>query len=284
MLHGKTARKVAWVSPDGKSCRPLLDSLNRYCEDIGCSLDVCETETFRPEQYSDRDRIVLVAPSRAAYPQDEVAWLTTSTNVVPWGVVTESYYMGSRRSGQGPVTHWQQPWFRWWDSWAGWFFPEFVRPGSLMANAFSPVVTPLDYATPTITPQLSSGGQRLAIVCSCRQTASMLQQQAAQAGWSALIHRSIADFLAAGPKAIEDIVWDDSVLPSLPGVELNESVDELMNRLTKAAPATRLIASIGLENLYLWPTLQKWSGCEVLVKPSHALALSNYLVAREYIA
>lgn len=284
MLHGKTACKLAWVSPDGKSCRPLLDRLNRFCEDIGCPLDVCETETLRPERCSDRDRIVMVAPSRAVYPREEVAWLTTSTNVVPWGVVTESWYMGSRRSGQGPVTHWQQPWFRWWDSWAGWFFPELVRPGSIMANAFSPVVTPLDYAAPTIAPQLPAHHCRLSILCSCRQTACMLQQQTAHAGWSAQTHRTITDFLAAGQNTLRDIVWDDSVLPSLPGVALNESAGELMDRLTNAAPAARLIASIGLENLFLWPTLQKWSGCEVLVKPSHALALSNYLVAREYIA
>ncbi len=115
----------------------------------------------------------------------------------------------------------------------------------------------MDYALPSASLPNSACDRDLAILCSCRQTAVMLQQQAQQAGWRSRTYRALADVLDQPDELPDDILWDDSLLTCLPNFELAHNVEELLDHLTEAASHSRLIACIGLENLHLWPALRK---------------------------
>lgn len=272
----RKAYRVAWIGPDTDSCQYVLDRFLASCAQLGYEPQITRAQSIDVRCVADQDRIVLSSVNRADYPHETIEALTISGNIVPWGVITGSWHLGSRRSGQGTVTHWQQPWFRWWDSWLGWFFPEAARPGSLTTTAFSPIVTPLDYALPSGAVIASPCNSHLAILCACENTASLLHQQATHAGWSASVCRTMVDLrsLTCPP---ERVMWDDTFLPCLPQESLDQAVDELLGRIEQDTPAARLITSIGAENLHLWPALQKRGCVDVLVKPGAALALSNLL-------
>jgi hypothetical protein len=277
------AYRIAWVGPDSDDCEFLLNRFTLACADLDLEPCVDRTYTFDFAGCCQSERIVLVSGSRADYPETAVRVLETTTNIVPWAVVTNSWHIGSRRSGVGPVTHFQQPWFRWWDSWFGWFFPAAARLGSQSPAVFAPIVTPLDMALPTV--PIASGIARtetppaVALICSDPLTADMLRCQAKHVGWTAQVYRAIDDFEGAvQSQAAPDVVlWDDSVLPCLPaGYSVLTETDH-WHRVWKIAPAAACVVSLSEANLHLWPLLRMDDSVELLIKPSHALGLSNFL-------
>ena len=273
--------RIAWIGLEAGPCDYVLERFIGCCKHMGIQPHVDRTDCLDLERVRDCDRIVLTSNNRACYPDREVESLTTTSQIVPWGVVTGSWHLGSRRSGQGIVTHWQQPWFRWWDSWLGWFFPEVTRPGSLVTNGFGSLVVPLDYALPPAAMAVAPSDHRVAILSACRQTADMLIRQAEHCGWTARGYASWDECLSAinatiSPKP-ELVVWDDSLLPCLPGIDLAEAVEELFSQSERLDPATKLVASVGFENIHLWSALSQRGWVDMLVKPSAALGLSNYL-------
>ena len=281
MSQPQSAYRIAWIGPETGPCDYVLERFIGCCNQMGIQPHVERSDSLELERARDCDRILLTSNNRALYPDREVATLMTTGQIVPWGVVTGSWHLGSRRSGQGIVTHWQQPWFRWWDSWLGWFFPEVARPGSLVANGFGSLVVPLDYAMPPAALPVTASDHRVAILSACRQTADMLTRQAVHSGWTAQTYSSWDDCLSAiNSKTIpkpELVVWDDSLLPCLPGIDLAEAVEKLFSLSERLDPTTRLVASLGFENIQLWSALSKRGWVDMLVKPSAALGLSNYL-------
>lgn len=284
VLPKMTEFRLAWIGSENGACDVVLDRFLQSCEQLGYAPNIYKANQLNLNDLADRERIVLVANNRADYPVDAIAQLTTRPNIVPWAVVTNSWYIGSRRSGQGAIAHWQQPWFRWWDSWIGWFFPDVARPGSVMHNAFSPVVTYSDHAMPHGLAISPSTHHKLLVLCACRQTAELLSLQTKHAGWTAHVFHSVHDLLRSEYVQVghmpELMLWDDSLLACLPNANSAESVDDLVGRLVQLIPASRLIASVDLQHLDLWPLVQKRGCVELLVKPSHALALSNLLFFR----
>ncbi len=110
LLHERNYR-IAWIGVLGP-CDYVLERFRGCCDQLGIASDVRRSTLLDPGVLHDCDRIVLTSNTRAHYPDDAVQRLTTSGQIVPWGVVTSSWHLGSRRSGAGMVTHWQQPWFR----------------------------------------------------------------------------------------------------------------------------------------------------------------------------
>lgn len=270
--------KLAWIGQED-ACSYLLERFEQCC----ASLDIQPCVTRRralslddADDLCNQDRLVLVSPTRSDYPDDAVHWLTTRPNIVPWGVVTSSWHTGSRRSGQGVVAHWQQPWFRWWDSWSSWFFPEYARPNGTSINAFAPIVMPVDYASPTASLPTRDSGKSVAIVGSCPLTVALLSQQAEHAGWQASVYRSTSELLDCHQRP-DAILWDDSLLACLPGVDHSQTAIQSISELTHAFPGSSLIVSVDLVHLYLWSGLQKQGCVDLLVKPAAGLGLSNCL-------
>ena len=272
----KKAYRVAWIGPESTAIQYFLDRFKTSCTRLGYEPRIMRT-TLADADIGDQDRILLSSLNRADFPFETSAALEVSGTIVPWGVVTDSWHFGSRRSGPAAITHWQQPWFRWWDSWFGWFFPEAARPGSLTASAFSPIVTPLDYALPCGAAAIATHhDSHLAILSACRNTAHMLGQQATQACWTSSVCQTLAE-LAVLDSSPDRVVWDDTLLPCLPGESLDQPVHELFGQLEQLVPIDKLITSIGAENLHLWSALQERGCVDLIVKPGHALALSNLL-------
>lgn len=276
----KKSYKLAWIGPEVPNCQTVLDRFVNCCDQLDIQSVVTKMQSLRFEEIGNQDRLVLVAPSRAAYPDDAIRQLTTRSHIVPWAVVTDSWHIGSRRSGEGNVTHWQQPWFRWWDCWSSWFFPEVSRIGSHMASAYAPVISPVDYATPAHTALPCDNARNAVIFGGCQLTTDMLSQQVRHAGWTATVHASVDDSIEVGQD--DSLVWDDSLLECLPHNDLSHAVDVLLTRLTELVPASRLITSLDLEHLHLWPAMRERGCIDLLIKPSPALALSNCLYFRSY--
>ncbi len=157
-----------------------------------------------------------------------------------------------------------------------WFFPEVARPGSLVPTAYSPIVTPLDFAVPSGQGAMTSVGRRLAVVSACRNTADMLAKQAAQAGWTADAYTAVPQSWSSTHAAPELVVWDDSLLPCLPRFRCcscratDQPTKELQSQHTNYW-VDWLRESVSL-------ALAASHGCvDLCVKPSAALGLSNYL-------
>ena len=277
----KRVFRLAWVGPDSGECANVLRDFERCCRQLDIETDISIAPQLVLEDVGDRDRVILSSVTRAEYPREAIHFLTTGSHIVPWGVVTDSWHLGSRRSGEGAVSHWQQPWFRWWDSWFGWFFPEWARPESVVPAAYGPIVTALDYAQPgePYSRPVATDCQ-LAILCSCRKTAELYERQALHVGWVPRLYRSLTEFVADSQSTPELLVWDDSllsVLPAMTDVDSAQSAIEQIGQLSRIVPAQRIIAALDLEHLHLWHACQASGIVELIVKPSYALALSNYL-------
>lgn len=272
--------RLAWIGPDDRTCRYLLDRITSECQAQALQATVFKAHRLELDRLPDQDRLILVSANRSDYPHEAVDSLTTTDNIVPWGVVTSSWHCGSRRSGDGPVTHWQQPWFRWWDSWIGWIFPQVIRPASRVVNAFSPIVTSLDYAQAGHVQPSPITDQAIAIVCACANTAGMLSAQAHHVGWRTQLIESLKQFSIDERDQPDMVLWDDSMLPCLPSLDLSTVIDKQFRSLLTQVPATQLVVSLGLEHLDLWPRIQSYGCPDILVKPSYALALSNLLSHR----
>lgn len=218
----RSSLKIAWVGRTNAECAPLLDRLQQVCYANGTTLNVDQFQdmAWNCSAAGDADRIVIACDNRLDYPWQLVAQLQSAENFVPWGVVTGQWHAGERRTGIGPLTHWQVPWFRWWDGWYSWFFPERARPGALCPTQFDAITLPLDLANvsqPAVQSNaqhavqrsaqhavqnvarresgdagrsrsaaaVSAEKQQLWILASCGETGRAWQMSAAQVGWAA---------------------------------------------------------------------------------------------------
>ncbi len=281
--------KLVWIGPDQPACEHLLERFRVTCSALGVTPSIVRASDIVWEQIAKADRLVLVAPSRAEYPARLVEALNSSPNIIPWGVVTTSWHVGSRRSGDGVAWHWQQPWFRWWDAWFGWFFPEVVRPAGRIEASHRPVIAPVELAQGAHSLARPMSEHSVAIVCACKATAQMLASQAHQVGWRSHVYRSFDHLLdATEPQTANShdaLLWDDSVLSCLPNTASSELMLEQLSKLTiycnaraaRTSSIPRIVASLDLEHLDLWPLIASRGHEDILVKPSFNLGFANYL-------
>lgn len=294
---------VAWLGDPAGECGQLLQRVATVCSERGrpLTVDHLSIDDWERAVASTADRIVIAAETRLEYPWHAVARLRSWQACAPWGVVTGLWHAGSRRTGIGTVTHWQMPWYRWWDGWHGWFFPELARPGSLSPAQFEALFLPIDLATPAEPssrafalpgprPEGSRcgdsdrerGDKKLLIVSACSQTAQTWRLEAERAGWAASVMRHGASAQEYGPPPAT-LLWDDSCQDRLPGIARTEAFRteaalEQCRRLARCYVGVPIIAALALGHLGWWPQFQAAGISDFIIKPSYGLPLADYLV------
>lgn len=292
--------KIAWLGPADGQCAQLLERVQQVCSARLWRLQVdhVSISDWDGSGACDAQRIIIACETRLDYPWQLISAKQTCDVFIPWGVVTGVWHAGARRTGIGTVTHWQLPWYRWWDGWRGWFFPELARPESLCRSQFESVTLPIDLATPmlarpTILPEQAIGwtkygnaSRHLMIVADCQQTATSWRLVAEQVGWSATIARAceLAELhLAAEPARIPDVIlWDDSCQDRLPHIAAMQQSIEQCKSLARRFAGVPIIAALTLGHLSAWPQIQAAGVSDFFIKPSHALPLADYLVASAF--
>lgn len=309
---------MAWVGPENDQCGQLLTRVRHHCSATHRELVLIPlTEIdWKALDLSSVDRLVLACETRLDYPWQTISTLqscehSVSWSNVPWGVVTSDWHAGARRTGLGPVTHWQVPWYRWWEAWFGWFFPDLARRGSLCPTQFEPVTLPVDLATPSRHAGAALGSleakdkpdsKNLLVVAACQQTAQAWQLMAEHVGWNSSFLRAekfaTEHLLAAQsvssvsisevhrtrrepdwPREIECVLWDDSALDRMPGSDVQIQSVAYCKSIRACYPGAPLLAALTLGHLTLWPALRQVGVSDFFIKPSFGLPLSDYLSA-----
>jgi hypothetical protein len=289
--------KIAWLGSATGECAQLLERIRQdsSVHTRHIHIDIHRLEQWDSAATRDADRIVLVAKTRLDYPWQTIAQLQTSQSHIPWGVVTGVWHAGSRRTGIGSVTHWQLPWYRWWDGWRGWFFPEFVRSGSQCPTQFEPITLPIDLATPSarewsarppsngsLPGEVRSAVKSLLIVSACQETAATWRLSAERAGWSSTVAhpRDLAVVLEdAGRRDPSALLWDDTCHDRLPGnAPFGQSCVQCQ-MLARRFPGVPIVAALAIGHIAAWPQLKAAGVSDFFIKPSHALPLTDYLVS-----
>ena len=305
-----SALRLAWLGSADGGCARLLERVAKTCLIFNWKLDVtylqhgnCNEQVICDAARA-ADRIVIPCETRLDYPWQTINALQSLDASVPWGVVAGVWLAGSRRTGVGATAHWQLPWYRWWDGWRGWFFPELASSSSLCWTQFEAVTVPIDLATPS-RPALpasslaasSSRDRKLLIVAACRETATTWGLEAERAGWNYRIaHPSDLTGLRPALQQAEAmlsqpdcILWDDSCHDRMPtnieriaqsSLSAADDFEQALAqcRLLKQRYADApLIAALALGHLAHWPRLQTTGVDDFFIKPSHALPLAEYL-------
>ncbi len=294
------ALHVGWISLldgsiDGsldRPCAALLRRVQAQCDASNQELVIVHrhlSSTTEPlamdDQLQSMDRIVIASETRLAHPWSMIDQLQRTELACPWGVVTGHWHAGSRRTGIGPATFWQQPWYRWWEAWYGWFFPALARPAALVTNQFAPVTTPLDLAMPAtrLSPaehssHLDSLAPRghLLILCACPQAAQGWQLMAEHVHWQSTVRRELS---ADEAFKYDAVLWDDSLVPCLPQREEMVQAVAQCQHIHRLASHAKLIVALNLGHLDIWPALSAVGASDFLIKPSPGLPLCDYLHA-----
>lgn len=297
-----TSIRLAWIGPC-EATSPLLDRLNSACLSYKIDLlfDRFDTQDW---QYSDLalvDRIIIASKSRIDHPWQDIERLQRwPSRSAPWGIVVDLWHAGSRRTGIGPVPYWQLPWYRWWDGWHGWFFPERSRVESLCATAFDAISLPIDLATPP--KSIASSSQlpvamagHLLIIAACGLTADAWSLSANRAGWSCqVVHPRLFEDSDKSFAAIQlepdAILWDDSCVDRLPvdsTGQLNFGNESLARNRGSAAiflatelfPNAPLVTALSVGHVHAWSDFKRLGAEELIVKPSFGLPLTEYLIS-----
>ncbi len=308
--------KLVWIGAPNGPCSSLIDRVSEECAAHHQSLILKTVPALESlsaheqagaiEQWKDvllgADRIVIACEARIDEPWLTIEQLQKLQSQVPWGVVTGAWHAGARRTGMGPPAHWQLGWYRWWDGWRNWFFPELARPGSLCESQFAGVCLPIDLATPSTCADLPNGdksntsttdglpAKKLLIVHACDQTSAAWQLQAEHVGWSAeRVHilQLSADLMKLNHGSGDDrnfdcLLWDDSCLDR--NVDAHPSanalqIEQQFKQLASAAAYATSCAALAVGHLHLWPELQRAAVNDFFIKPSHAMPLCDLLCA-----
>lgn len=300
---------LTWIGPTDGQCAGLLARVDETCSRLKRRLRVHAEPIDSPLLASAlqacdspvtawADRVIIACETRLDYPWRVIEELERLDAAVPWGVVTSCWHAGSRRTGIGPVAHWQLPWYRWWDGWYGWLFPELARPAARCRTQFEPVTTPIELATPASSPLAGPGApfpnepifevmpgpaRQILIVAACPETSQAWQLMAAEVGWDSIaqhpqqIEESIEQPAAT---ALDSILWDDSSQDRLPGggTHLQQACRQIAG-LKRSYPRVPIVASLSLAHLSAWTELQRAGASDFIVKPSFGLPLADYLWA-----
>lgn len=300
---------LTWIGPTDGQCASLLARVDQTCSRLKRRLRVHAEPLDSPLLASAlqacdspvtawADRVIIACETRLDYPWRVIEELERLDAGVPWGVVTSCWHAGSRRTGIGPAAHWQLPWYRWWDGWYGWLFPELARPTALCPTQFEPVTMPIDLATPASRPLAGPGApfpdepilevmpgpaRQILIVAACAETSQAWQLMVARVGWDSLVQHpqqtaeAMAEQRAAAPNCI---LWDDSSQDRLPGggPPLQQACRQI-EWLKRSYPRVPIVAAVSLAHLSAWMQLQRAGASDFIVKPSFGLPLADFLNA-----
>lgn len=290
---------IAWVGAGSGPCAGLLERIRatRSIHGRPVRVEIFNASDWGAAAQGQHARVILASLTRLDYPWQAIAEYERANLGIPWGVVTGLWQAGSRRTGIGAVSHWQMPWYRWWDGWRSWIFPELARPGSLCSAQFEAITLPIDLASPSLVQAKHAGRGHLVIVAGCRETAATWQEVAQAAGWqtSQVNPREWTEDAAAGggQRGPAAILWDDSCQDRLPTAALPggpgrasqahsqsqlmpQSVDQC-RRLARSYPGVPIVAALAVGHVAAWPDLQAAGASDFFVKPSHALPLAEIL-------
>lgn len=309
---------LTWIGPTDGHCAPMLERVREVCFAQGRRLRehyepldsaVLHASLQSPDSpvVAWADRIIIACETRLDYPWRVVELLERLDSPVPWGVATGSWHAGSRRTGVGTVTHWQLPWYRWWDGWYGWLFPELSRPGSRCVSPYEPVTLPIDLATPAAAEAVRLEGgssyRNILIVAACPETRQAWQLAAARVGWNSQAEspsemdseakRSVratrnaattrnatarATLQTAAPP--DCILWDDSCQDRLPGSRpVLDQACRQVDGLRRRHPGVPIVVGLALGHLPSWSELKRAGASDFIIKPSFGLPLADYLWA-----
>jgi hypothetical protein len=320
--------RVAWVGAAAACFDWLLERAAREAQQVGLEFQL---ERFEHSQLpcalaSLPDRLVIGCTTRLGYPWQSVRCLqgtppsALDPQPIPWGVVTDTWWDGARRTGIGAVSHWQQPWYRWWDGWREWFLPD-IPDATIGGAAFAPVLSVSDSWLPrseTPPTRTAAAVGRLVLVCECHETAVTWQAIAAQVGVDTQWWRN-PQTAPNHAHAVRWILWDDSRLATA-GTGLSQAATEcatadtadtadgmqpaalgeadaeaaLRRReahamqeclaLREQFPEARLLAACAFPRWDFWQALERAGVDELIVKPSSGLGLAAVLRTRAVCA
>lgn len=289
--------RLAWLGPLDDPCGQLVERVRQRCHATQQSLQVTQLhgETLGGDALSSADRLVLACEARVDYPWRAIMSLQGLEQTVPWGVVTSVWHAGSRRTGIGTVSHWQLPWYRWWEGWSNWFFPEQSRPGAVCPTQFEAVTLPIDLATPSAIARISTASRskfsetaptvtanHLLIVAACAETGQAWQLMAERAHWSAAVLRpgeAVVGRTHNQRTRVTGVLWDDSSLDRLPGGDSRAQARARCSTLRQMYPEATLLVGLTLGHLAMWSELQSAGASDFFIKPSFGLPLTDYLTA-----
>ena len=298
--------QIVWVGSTTGQCAQLLGCIETACHHLGWTWELNVIDRDIPklreeleQQLAFADRLIIADENRYDYSHQLIHDLHRQSGIVPWGVVTGLWQAGSRRTGLGLTTYWQMPWYRWWDGWCDWLFPEFARSAAFCGSQYDPLILPIDLAASasTITrPAESRSNSQILIVAACAATGAGWQLSAHRAGWHATcVHPQRLDEALGWAECVPHlIVWDDSCWDRLPGQRVSQQqMWDQHRELSERFPRVPMIVGLQQSNLAQWCTWRledspanrqplSWAW-QWMIKPSHTLPLANRLtwLARE---
>lgn len=216
---------------------------------------------------------------------------------VPTAFATDSWWLGSGRTGLREFNQPLVPWFRWWESWHPWLHGESGQHFSALPNRHLHAIVANERSSKRELEHKNILLGRLAIVGHCASTISGWKEVAETVGWQVTwlsptnlepipdcSNRrppiSSTDF--ANPQAYDLIIWDDSSLDTAnrEGHEAPESI----KRIRTSFPDTTIVAACSLPHWNVWEKMQLAGANEILTKPETGMGLSRLLAAKAQVA
>ncbi len=279
---------IAWIGPrDG--------CFHWFIGQIECLAGQSISEFDNADQFSgagDCDRIIVAVRNRLDYPRDLVRRLQSSSLEIPWAMVVDNWWDGSRRTGIGNPGHIIWPWYRWWDGWFSWLCPDRSQLTSHPAQLFEPVTLSSDvhqalvasYGLKLGTAQLRAGGGML-ILSGCAVTASTWRICARTIGLTTTLVANIDALMSkvqAGELAQRPawILVDDSAFLDHPAEHLVIQLQHAVRLCLRSFPDAHLILAASLPQWSDWRHGLDAGARDLIAKPSNGLALCQCVTIR----
>ena len=220
---------------------------------------------------------------------------------VPTALATDSWWMGSGRTGLREFPQPLLPWFRWWESWHPWLHGESQQYFSALPHRHMHAIVASGCNSNRQRGQSELPLGRLAIIGHCVRTISGWKEVAETAGWEVTLLsptnlEPMADsekkwstspsFSLADQNEYDHVLWDDSSLNTCnrEGRGAPDSIKRILKRIRSSFPDATIVAACSLPHWNEWESMQQAGAQEILTKPETGLGLARLLSAKTLAA
>ncbi len=238
-------------------------------------------------------RIIVAVRNRLDYPWQLVRRLEQQSQVLPWALLVDNWWDGARRTGIGNPGHIIWPWYRWWEGWFPWLYPERCIASHNTAQLFSPVHAPIDtqraigFNQSTTQQQVSSkrfsmtSEKPLLIFAGCSTTAESWRECAKLVGLQTRVFRSPEAWLEMSMKSDAAhtgcLLIDDSAYLDAPVQQQVNRMNEDIQAIVAQYPNCPLVIAANMPRWSDWNLWSSSGACEIIAKPAYGVPLCQFL-------